>query len=123
MPAKKQNKAQQWRNDSVEFVNIRLTVKQKETFKAWFLENESELPNLLAVFLTAGYKLSLKFDSEHNCYIASATCFDDSMENHNKCLSSRSQDWLEAMALNLYKTDVLSEDGVWESSAVGSDWG
>jgi hypothetical protein len=123
MPAKKANKAKQWQDNNVEFVNIRLNNKQKETFKSWFADNERELPNLLAVFLAAGYKMSLKYDADHECYIASATCFDDSMENHNKCLTSRSQDWLEAMALNLYKTDVLSEDGIWESSSTGSDWG
>lgn len=123
MPTKRANKAKQWRNDNVEFVNINLNKAQKEHFRGWFMENEKELPNLLAIFMSAGYKISLKYDTEHECYISTATCFDSSMENYNKALSSRSADWFEAMALTLWKTDVLCEDGVWENSAREDNWG
>lgn len=124
MPAKKQqnqNSAQQWAK--VEFVNINLSKAEKTQFKSWYSENQAALPELMTRFIAAGYKLSLKWDNENDCFIATSTCTDETMENGGKALSSRSDDWLEAIALNLFKTDVISEDGVWEHSGKGNSWG
>lgn len=110
-------------NSKIEFVNINLSKKERDQFKAWYTELETEIPRLIAVFMSQGYKIGIRYDTENECYICSATCFDDSMENHGKCLTSRSADWLEAMALNLFKTDVMSPDGIWESTTSGSNWG
>lgn len=124
MPAKKQqqqNSRPQW--DKIEFVNINLSKAEKTQFKAWFSENQPELPRLLSVFISAGYKTSLKWDNENACFIATATCTDEGLENSGKALSSRSDDWIEALALNLFKTDVLSENGIWEASGKGNSWG
>lgn len=116
-----QNSQQQWQK--VEFVNINLSKSEKTQFKAWYSENQAELPRLLTAFIAAGYKLSIKWDNENACFIATSTCIDESLNNSGKALSSRSDDWLEAIALNLFKTDVLSEDGTWESSGKGNSWG
>lgn len=122
-PAKKAKANKQTDYANIEFVNINLTVKQKDTFKSWYAEVETELPNLLAAFIGAGYKTAIRFDNENECFIVSSTCIDESMENGGKCLTSRSDDWLEALALNLYKTDTISENGIWESSSNGKNWG
>jgi hypothetical protein len=124
MPAKKQQQQSNGNNwQKIEFVNINLSKAEKTQFKSWFTENEAELPRLLSVFIAAGYKTSLKWDNENDCFIATATCVDESLENSGKALSSRSDNWLEALALNYFKTDVLSEKGVWESSGRGNSWG
>lgn len=116
-----QNSAPQWQK--VEFVNINLSKAEKTQFKSWYSENQATLPELLTRFIAAGYKLSIKWDNENDCFIATSTCSDETMENGGKALSSRSDDWLEAIALNLFKTDVLSENGVWEASGKGNSWG
>lgn len=124
MPANKRkpdNNGQNW--SKVDFVNINLSKVEKTQFKAWFSENQAELPRLLSVFMAAGYKTSLKWDNSNECFIATVVCEDDSLENSGKALSSRSDDWVEALALNLFKTDVISEKGVWEASGKGNSWG
>lgn len=122
MPAKKrQDKKPQY--NQVEFVNVSLTKKDKETFKTWYDARIAELPDMVAKFISEGYKISFRWDSDNECYICSATCIDESMENHNKCLTSRSDQWLEALALNLFKTDTLCKDGIWESTETGYNWG
>lgn len=124
MPAKKQQQQQNNNNNwKVDFVNINLSKAEKTQFKAWYAENQSELPRLLSVFIAAGYKTSIKWDNENECFIATATCIDESLENSGKALSSRSDDWVEALALNLFKTDVISDKGVWEASGKGNSWG
>lgn len=124
MPAKKQ---QQQQNNSnyrqIEFVNINLSKAEKTQFKSWFAEHQAEIPTLMTAFIAQGYKLSLKWDNENECFIATSTCTDEGMENSGKALSSRSDDWVEAIALNYFKTDILSEGGVWESSGRGNSWG
>ncbi|GJQ33883.1 MAG: hypothetical protein HBSAPP04_27220 [Ignavibacteriaceae bacterium] len=125
MPQKKQqnndNNRQNW--TKVEFVNINLSKSEKTQFKSWYADNQAELPMLLTAFLSAGYKTSMKYDFENSCFIVTAICEDDGLPNHGKALTSRSDDWLEALALNLFKTDVLSPDGVWETSGKGNSWG
>lgn len=124
MPAKKQQQLQNSNGyQKIEFVNINLSKAEKTQFKSWFSEHEVEIPRLVTVFVAAGYKLSLKWDNENDCFIATSTCNDETMENGGKALSSRSDNWVEAIALNIFKTDVLSENGIWESSGKGNSWG
>lgn len=124
MPAKKaQQIKQQPEYQKIEFVNINLSAQEKQHFKSWYHEHESEIPSLATAFIAQGYKLSLKYDGENECFIATSTCQDETMPNGGKALSSRSDDWIEALALNIYKTDVVSEDGTWESSGRSNSWG
>lgn len=115
------NGRQNW--TKTEFVNINLSKSEKTQFKSWFSDNQAELPRLLAVFITQGYKVSLKWDEGNGCFIATVICEDTSMENGGKALSSRSDDWVEALALNLFKTDVISDKGIWSASGAGNNWG
>ena len=109
--------------NNITFVNVPLGNKDKAQFKSWFSDNERELPNLLATFIASGYKLSVKWDIDNQCYIATFTCDATGLTNHAKALSSRSNDWLEAIALGLWKTDVLCEDGRWPTEKQGFNWG
>lgn len=125
MSAKKQAQQQSNNrfNSNIQFCNINLSAAEKKQFKSWFNEHQSEIPTYAAAMTAQGYKLSIKWDNEHECFIATITCTDESMTNGGKALSSRSSDWLEAIALNIFKTDVIAEDGVWESSQSGNNWG
>lgn len=123
MPAKKQQNSNGRSWDKIEFVNINLSKAEKTQFKSWFADNQAEIPRLASVFIGAGYKMSLKWDNSNECFIATATCDDESLSNYGKALSSRSDDWVEAIALNIFKTDVLSEEGVWEGNGKGNSWG
>lgn len=125
MPQKKQqntsNNGQNWRK--IEFVNINLSKAEKTQFKSWFSDNEAEIPRLAAAFIAQGYKTSMKWDNENECFIVTATCEDDTMPNGGKAMSSRSDNWVEAVALNIWKTDVLCDGGIWEGTAKGNSWG
>jgi len=124
MPQKKQNNGnngQSW--NKVEFVNINLSNGEKKQFKSWFEENHTAIPELAAAMTGQGYKLSIKWDNGNSCFIATVTCDDESLDNNGKALSSRSNDWMEAIALNIFKTDVVCEDGKWGEGTRGNSWG
>lgn len=125
MPQKKQQQQSNNRKPyaDIQFCNINLSTAEKKQFKSWFEEHRTEIHTYAAAMTSTGYKLSIKWDNEHACFIATITCTDEAMENGGKALSSRSDDWLEAIALNIFKTDVVAEDGVWENSQSGSSWG
>jgi hypothetical protein len=106
----------------IEFVSIQLTADEKLAFKGWYETNLSESELLLETFIQSGYKTSIVWDTNKDCFIASSTCTNDKSKNYDKCLTSRSNNWLEALMLNLWKTDVLSKKGVWEATTK-DNWG
>lgn len=123
MPTKNQkpNNNNNWKQ--VTFCNINLSVAERKQFKSWYEENQTAIPELSAAFTSQGYKLSIKWDNGNDCFIATVTCENDHSENNGKALSSRSGDWMEAIALNLFKTEVLCENGVWPAESRGNSWG
>jgi len=118
---KPDNGGQNWK--SVDFVYINLSTAEKKQFKSWFNENQSAVPELSASMTAQGYKLSIKWDNGNGCFIATVTCDNDGLPNKGKALSSRSDNWLEAIALNIFKTDVCAQDGRWPETSTGNNWG
>src|SRR5574338_1165560 len=124
MPSKinrNDNQNGNWRK--VDFVNINLSNAEKKQFKSWYEENQAAIPELAAAMTGQGYKLSIKWDNSNSCFIATVTCEGDGLPNDGKALSSRSGDFMEAVALNIFKTDVVSDDGVWPETSRGNSWG
>lgn len=105
------------------FVNIRIGKSQRKEVEAWIDECKDDLPRILTPFLDDGYKFSLRRDDENETYIGAMTCVTEGHPNNNACLTSRSNDWVEALMLCLYKTTVLCENGVWPHEEKFDDWG
>lgn len=106
-----------------EFVTVRLDKEQAQAFADWVAQDDESRALDLAEFITAGHKTSITWDDYNSCFIVSSTCKDEASDNHNKCITSRSNDWYEAMMLNVYKANVLFGKGAWESDAQTNAWG
>lgn len=106
-----------------EFARVTLDDKAKAAFKKAYAENAAEMLGELGSYAVAGYKFSLAWDDNGQCFIASMTCREPSDPNFNYVLSSRSSDAFEALALNIYKTRNYCADGVWTDGTEESNWG
>ena len=105
------------------FVNIKLTGKGKDQFTDWMNRKEPEIALDVAQFMSNGHKTSITWDSTNNCWIVSSTCKIQGSVNENHCMTSRSQEWYEAMCMNVFKSAVLCNNGAWSEQQESSDWG
>lgn len=125
MPAKYSKptgKKQDW---EVEFISIPLLSDVKEAFEAWASEAQADIEVWIAQLLGMGYKLSLTLDVSNNCVIVTATCKEAKSPNKGYAVSSRSDSWLEALMITIYKTIILypEKDGGWPKTTRNDNWG
>lgn len=106
-----------------EFVNIRLTEEQVEDFQVWAAKNGGKVWEMLNDLAEAGYKHSTSPDPDNQCHISTLTATEHASENLKHCLSSRSDDLIEAVLLSCYKHFVLSDGGEWVGSSARRNWG
>lgn len=107
----------------IDFVTIELSEKQEKEFTAWVSESTSSLPTLVGELASSGHKIGVSFDGDNECFIVSVTCKDESQDNHNLCYTSRSDEWLEALQLAVFKWDVISKRGKWLAKTQRKNWG
>lgn len=105
------------------FVDVRLAQQDKVQFEQFMQQGDDELGLLLAEFVSNGNKFSLTWDNDNSCFIASATCRDEGSVNLNHCISSRSQDWFEAVMLTVFKATVMLVDKAWSEVTSDRSWG
>lgn len=125
MPGK-YSKPSKPKNDwSVEFVALPLMADQKDSFIAWAEEASADVEVFVAQLLGTGYKLSMTLDATNNCVIVTATCKEERSPNSGYAMSSRSDTWLEALLMTVYKTIVLypEKDGGWPKNTRNDSWG
>ena len=108
---------------SVSFVNISLDGEEKKRFGVWYKDTVDDLEAHWQEHLQAGYKMSVRWDDENDCYIVASTGCLEGKPNHNLCLSSRSDVLAEAILLQVYKSDVLCKGEGWEAHAKSANWG
>lgn len=106
-----------------EFVNIRLTEDQVEDFEKWAMANTSKIWQMLNDLAEAGYKHSTSPDLENACHISTITATQYATDNQKFCLSSRSDNLVEAVLLTCYKHFVISDGGAWRGSQTRKNWG
>lgn len=96
------------------FVQANLSPMDKALFDQWHAEHLEHIQAYLDEHVGGGLKLSLVFDGEHNSYIASYTGRPNARpELPFRCtLSARAGQFLEALALLVYKHEVIC----------GKDW-
>jgi hypothetical protein len=106
-----------------EFVNIRLTEEQIADFEAWSQKNQNKVWAMLGELAEAGYKHSTSPDPDNQCHISTLTATDHAALNTRHCMSSRSDDLLEAVMLTCYKHFIISNGLEWQGSAARKNWG
>lgn len=107
----------------VEFINIDLTDKQGDDFNDWQQSAVQKMGILVGELASAGHKLGISFDGDNECFIVSVTSKDEVSDNFNKCYTSRSDDWIEAVLLAVFKWDVIMERSTWTGKQRKMNWG
>lgn len=121
MPKKVYEKEQRY--GDIVFSTARLTESDSKDFAKW-CEGQIEDLMLGVIHLVAGgWKMSLTWDDINDCFIASVTCKDEKNRNHNVCVSSRSDNAIEAMLMNVYKIDVLHKNEKMPTRGNRDSWG
>jgi len=105
------------------FVDLRLSQSERGEFEIWASEHESELATLIEETVQNGYKLSVSYDLNNDCMIASCTCVDDVDGNYNACVTSRHEEALQALLMTFYKVYILLAGKSWRDNEVKSNWG
>jgi hypothetical protein len=108
----------------VDFVPLRLTMDQKAAFQKWAKDNVADLGDYMVNLVGSGYKLSMNLDTNNDCYIVAITGTEENKLNRGLCITSRSDDLIEAVMMTVYKVVVLYDNGEWETpDDVSQDWG
>lgn len=91
------------------FINIRLTENQRETFYEWEAANAVHIGGYHEDHLGAGIKSSFAYDEENQAFICTYTGRLVDMVQMRYSVSSRSSTITQALALAVYKHEVLAE--------------
>ena len=106
-----------------EFINVRLNQRQKEDFVVWSSRKAEDVALDVAGFISEGHKIGITWDLNNTCWIVSATCKVPGDPNENCCLTSRSDDWYEAMVMCVFKDRVIGKDVPWRDMQEDTNWG
>jgi hypothetical protein len=90
------------------FLNVRLTDEQKEAFYRFAEENRGFAWQVLDNVLSMGAKLGVSYDRENQAYVVTLTGALVAGSNERYCTTSRAGTFDEALAVAMYKHDVLA---------------
>jgi len=85
------------------FINIRMTEDLKERFFAWYDENANQVFALMIDMQAAGLKLTMSYDDENSCFIVTVTGALLADYPDRYCVTSRSGEQMQALALAEWK--------------------
>lgn len=108
---------------NIQFVNVRLTEAEKVVFNDWYAENQDDLLLLVDQIISTDNKFTISYSTEYLAYTTAVTCKDLHSVNVNWCITSRSDDMLQAIGMSVYKTLWLYADKTWADLTQQSNWG
>lgn len=100
-------------NKDFKFVNRTLNVAEDAAFVEWFQNKDRRADAAIEEAFADEYKVSISYDEKNNCFVAAMTYKGEKGVNLNKSLGARSDSWLEAIAMAVYKHHVIFEQGEW----------
>jgi len=100
--------------DWLGYVNVNLTAEQKEDYSAWVVSEDVGYWEAFEDAVAEGLKFGLSWDAGNSCYIATFTGCGCVGINKRCCLTARSGQYLDAIALLVFKHVVLA-GGDWSS--------
>lgn len=105
------------------FVECKLNEKQAKDFQSKYQADSADALREFALLIGTGHKVSCTWDDENVCYIVSAMGREEDHVNFGKCLTARSDDLYEAMALLAYKHNVIYGGKSWVVDKRERSWG
>lgn len=106
-----------------QFVNINLSVQDQKSFGEWFADHETEILPMLSEVNADGYKFSISYDFDNECFIAALSGTKNTTENGGCTITARSSEWIESIGLVLFKHVVMCHTGSWQDYAKPANWG
>lgn len=105
------------------FVNFKLTGEAKVRFIAYVKQPTEEISADIVELMSHGMKFSFSENREGGFTMASVTCRDEGNINYDNCITSRSPDWWESLAMCVFKVHELGLEESWVDQAGDEDWG
>ena len=105
------------------FCSVVLTAEDKIDYEVWAEKHGKDLLSVLAQCVAEGWKTSITWDNDNECFIGSLTCRAEGHKNENVVVSSRSDDMLEAIAISLYKITALYVGKKLPTEKLKNNWG
>lgn len=123
MPSKAAKTGKRSPSYDTTFVNFKLVGEAKDRFVHYMAATVEEHSKVLTGLMSQGMKFSFSENLEHGFFLASVTCKDEGSINNNRCITSRSNDWFEALMMCCFKIDELGVDEDWLDQAGSDEWG
>jgi len=114
MASPKRKKTSKFQNN-ITFVQYKMDKETQKKFNAWYTESGDALLSAVYETLQNENKLSLSWSEDHECFIASMTGKEDSL-NSGRCLVMRSKEWYKALAACAYVHIVIFDGEIWDVS-------
>lgn len=107
----------------IEFVNVTLDDQQKVAYDVWAKNPPTPIGDLVGQAMVNLYRVSMGWDDANQCFIATITGKKDAKFNASRSMSSRSDDWYEALALCMFKHYELFGAKTWNGGTQRNNWG
>jgi len=91
------------------FINVRLSDSQRENFHEWEAANSAHIGAFYEDHLGEGIKFSAAYDRENESYVVSYTGRLVAISPDRFCVTSRAGTLSQALALAVYKHEVMAE--------------
>lgn len=91
------------------FINVRMTEQAKEDFFSWESANAVHIAGYVDDHIGEGIKLGLAYDRENECVIVTYTGKLVAISPDRFCCTSRAGTTQQALALAVYKHEVMAE--------------
>lgn len=92
------------------FIDVSLTDAQKDAFRAWRLETETDLPDLLAGIAVAGHKVTLNYVQSNDSFSASITGSLKGDPAFAQTVSAFGRDVITALQMICFKHYVIAQE-------------
>lgn len=96
------------------FVNLKVSENERSDFDGWSQAEGENIWPMLEEQMVEGLKLSVSYDAENGCSVATFTGAGCVGIRERCCFTARAATWDEAVRLLLYKHLILM-DGDWSS--------
>lgn len=91
------------------FINVRISDTQREDFHAWEQANAAHIGAYYEDHLSEGIKFSAAYDRENESFVVSYTGRLVALSPDRFCVTSRAGTLPQALALAVYKHEVMAE--------------
>lgn len=102
------------------FINVNLTGEQKESFKAWDIQDD-DVWDGVAQYAAAGYKIQLSFNKQNDKFNCTGTGQPETNSNSGYAVSAFANTPYEAVRVWLFKVSVVLPDDWTEYQASEAD--